>query len=135
MDYDFRLFRCGAEMRKEPGRCAQTHPAVNAAWLASIILAGLIATSIASAQTNDPAKRFVHLGKDGKLVYDSDTRGNRIPDFSYCGYRVGAAIPDAPVCATVSSKKGDNGSRIQTAINYVAQLEPNANGMRGVVLL
>src|SRR5262249_8686672 len=90
---------------------------------AAIVLAMLLAPSIASAQNGDPAKRFVHVGKDGKLVYDTDARGNRIPDFSYCGYRSGAAIPDVPVRVTVSAKHGDNGDRIQAAIDYVSRLE------------
>jgi hypothetical protein len=27
--------------------------------------------------------------KDGRLVYDADEKGNRVPDFSHCGYAGG----------------------------------------------
>lgn len=38
----------------------------------------------------------VTAGKDGRLVYTPDARGNRIPDYSYCGYMAGdSAIPVA----------------------------------------
>src|SRR5689334_8947570 len=44
----------------------------------------------------DPSRRFVYPGNDGKLIYDRDERGNRIPDFSFCGYMGGIALPDVP---------------------------------------
>jgi hypothetical protein len=84
----------------------------------------------------DPSRRFVYPGEDGKLVYDRDERGNRIPDFSHCGYGGGGmAIPDAPVRVTVQPVHGDNGPRIQAGIDYVSSLPADANGLRGTVLL
>src|SRR5881628_473503 len=74
--------------------------------------------------------------KDGHLVYDQDQRGNRVPDFSHCGYAGGdRPIPDAPVRVVVSPEKGDSTARIQKAIDYVASLPPDASGLRGAVLL
>src|SRR5262249_21280597 len=71
----------------------------------------------------DEPRHFVALDKDGKLHYEADARGNRIPDFSHCGYLGGGvALPDAPVRAVVAPAKGDNGPRIQAAIDYVSQL-------------
>jgi hypothetical protein len=71
----------------------------------------------------DPAQRFVYPGKDGKLVYDRDARGNRVPDFSHAGYAGGGvAIPDVPVRVTVPPTKGENGPRIQAAVDHVAGL-------------
>ncbi len=88
------------------------------------------------AQAADPSRRFVYLGADGKLVYDCDERGNRIVDFSHCGYAGGgSAIPDAPVRVVVPPACGDNGPRIQAAIDYVSTLPADASGLRGAVLL
>ena len=45
---------------------------------------------------------IISLGKDGRLAYDADERGNRVPDFSRCGYAGGdRAIPEAPVRVVV----------------------------------
>jgi hypothetical protein len=70
------------------------------------------------------------------LVYDADEHGNRVPDFSTCGYAGGdRQIPDAPVRVVVSPVQGDETARIQKAIDYVEGLTPDANGIRGAVLL
>jgi hypothetical protein len=84
----------------------------------------------------DPSRRFVYPGGDGKLVYDADEKGNRVPDFSHCGYRGGGvALPAVPVRVVVPPTKGDNGPRIQAAIDYVSGLPADADGIRGAVLL
>lgn len=78
----------------------------------------------------------VEQGKDGRLIYAADAAGDRIPDFSYCGYMASEkAIPNAPVRVVVPVKKGDATLPIQSAINYVASLQPDKNGIRGAVLL
>ena len=71
-----------------------------------------------------------------KLVYDRDELGNRIPDFSHCGY-AGADqnIPDVPARIFVKPGEGDDGLRIQAAIDSVAKLPIGADGFRGAVLL
>jgi hypothetical protein len=78
----------------------------------------------------------VQSGQNGRLVYAHDEQGNRIPDFSHCGY-AGAdrAIPDVPARVTVAPADGDDGSRIQAAINAVAGLPIGDDGFRGAVLL
>jgi hypothetical protein len=74
--------------------------------------------------------------QSGKLNYVPDSLGNRIPDYSYCGYMASEkAIPDAPVKVIVALKTGDATLRIQSAINYVASLPVDQNGLRGAVLL
>jgi hypothetical protein len=84
----------------------------------------------------DEPRRFVSLGPNEKLVYATDERGNRVPDFSHCGYQGGgAAIPDVPVRVVVAPVKGDNGARIQAAIDYVSRLPADGQGLRGAVLL
>lgn len=78
----------------------------------------------------------IFTGKDGKLNYTPDDRGNRIPDFSYCGYMAGGqAIPEAVVKVVVPVKDGDATLRIQSALNYVATLPLGKDGLRGAVLL
>ena len=79
---------------------------------------------------------LVATGKDGKLIYDADARGNRVPDFSSCGY-AGAdrEIPDAPVRVVVAPVPGDETDRIQRALDYVGSLPADAKGIRGAVLL
>jgi len=72
----------------------------------------------------------------GRLAYWADANGNRIPDFSGCGYAGGnRAIPDAPIRMVVAPVPGDCTKRIQSAIDHVATHAPDANGLRGAVLL
>ncbi|HLZ89787.1 MAG TPA: DUF6298 domain-containing protein, partial [Puia sp.] len=76
--------------------------------------------------------------KGGHLVYAADEKGNRIPDFSYCGYKGGdTSIPDVhiPIRVTVPQKDGDATFRLQAALDYVASLPADKNGIRGAVLL
>ena len=79
---------------------------------------------------------IISTGSDGHLVYGADEQGNRVPDFSSCGYAGGErSIPDAPVRVVVAPAPGDGTARIQKAIDYVAGLPADADGVRGAVLL
>ncbi len=90
------------------------------------------ATSV-EAETSPP---LVYLDESGKLVYVPDAKGNVIPDFSNAGYGGGGvAIPRVPVKAVVEPGPGDDGERIQAAIDRVSRMEPDADGHRGAVLL
>ncbi|HLP38237.1 DUF6298 domain-containing protein [Lacibacter sp.] len=72
----------------------------------------------------------------GKLIYTPDQLGNRIPDFSYCGYKASEQpIPNIDVKVVVPVKAGDATLRIQSALDYVGSLPADANGFRGAVLL
>jgi hypothetical protein len=84
-----------------------------------------------------PEKPVVPLSfEKGKLIYTPDSLGNRIPDFSYCGYKASEqSIPTIPVKVVVPVTKGDATLRIQSALDYVASLPLDANGFRGAVLL
>lgn len=84
-----------------------------------------------------PVKPLAPLYVDkGKLIYTADSLGNRIPDFSYCGYKASEqAIPNVPVKVVVPFTKGDATLRIQSALDYVAALPVDENGFRGAVLL
>lgn len=98
--------------------------------LALLPLILLLAAQSAFGQT------VVSIGADGRLAYALDEQGNRVPDFSNCGY-AGADrdIPTVPAKFLVLPAKGDDGARIQAAIDRVAKLPLDANGFRGAVRL
>jgi hypothetical protein len=78
----------------------------------------------------------VAADKGGKLIYAVAPNGDRIPDYSYCGYMASEKpIPDATIKVIVPVKAGDATLRIQAAIDYVASLPAGADGIRGAVLL
>ena len=57
-------------------------------------------------------------------------------DYSTCGYHASEqSIPDAAVRISLQAESGDNHARIQQALDYVAALKPDQNGLRGCVLL
>jgi hypothetical protein len=79
--------------------------------------------------------RLLRRDEQGRLIYIPDSKGNRVPDFSYVGYRNGEVdIPNVPVVKTLSPVSGDNRTRIQDAINEISNL-PLVNGFRGALLL
>jgi hypothetical protein len=79
---------------------------------------------------------LVSVGADGKLKYTPDAKGNIIPDFSAVGYRNGDVdIPNVAIVRTINSVAGDNTANIQNAINAIASLPLDANGIRGALLL
>lgn len=104
----------------------------------AVLAAAFLSTITVNAQKIKPVKPQPPLtvGKEGILLYLSDTLGNRIPDFSFCGYAASEKpIPDVAVAVTVPVKAGDATIRIQSAIDYVASLPLNKDGFRGAVLL
>src|SRR6516225_1500692 len=66
--------------------------------------------------------QWVHPGPDGKLVYKTTSRGDRIMDFSSAGYMGGGvALPYVAVKRTVKPSGGaDDTAAIQDAIDAVA---------------
>ncbi|MDD4968821.1 MAG: DUF6298 domain-containing protein [Paludibacter sp.] len=82
------------------------------------------------------AQKFPLQVKDGKISYSQDTKGNRILDFSYCGYKSSEQdIPNLKNVIFVPHTDGDATEIIQRAITYVSALKADARGYRGVVLL
>lgn len=79
---------------------------------------------------------WVRPGPDGRLVYKTTERDDRIMDFSYAGYGGGGvAIPDVPVKREVKPTGGeDDSATIQRAIDDVSKL-PIVDGFCGAVLL
>lgn len=92
-------------------------------------------TSLAQKGVKPPPAP-VFTGSDHQLQYTPDSLGNRVPDFSYCGYASGEkTIPDAPIRIVVPVTKGDATGHIQSAIDYVSSLPADKAGIRGAVLL
>ncbi len=99
-------------------------------------LVSLIGLADVHAAWDPRTRRPVSQGPNRRLVYSTDGQGNRIPDFSYCGYMAAERpIPDVPIRAVVPALLGDAAQRIQKAVDYVASLPADANGIRGAVLL
>lgn len=75
--------------------------------------------------------------KDGNISYETDARGNRLLDYSSCGYKNSSqAIPDVNnIVVYVPWKAGDNYERLQKAIDYAASLPEGKDGFRGTVLI
>lgn len=100
----------------------------------NLIVLLIVVTNVVTAA--DPSARFVFPDASGRLHYDVDARGNRILDFSHCGYGGGgAAIPDVPARVTVPPSDDDSTKRLQAALDQVSQLPADAQGIRGAVLL
>ncbi len=108
--------------------------------LIPLILACIAAAPDLAAQV--PNSKWVFPSAAGDLLYQIDERGQRIADFSDCGYR-GGTVPLPNVSAqidpsrwvNVSPGAGDDTALIQAAINSVAAMTPDADGWRGVVYL
>lgn len=80
--------------------------------------------------------RIVYYTADSTLSYVADAEGNRIPDFSYAGYKGGLEpIPEVPVVKVIYPIPGDNTAHIQAAIQEVGGLPLDSNGFRGAILL
>lgn len=71
------------------------------------------------------------------VLFASPASAQPVPmDFSTAGYATNErSIPNAPVRVVVAPIKGDETTHIQAAIDYVSSLTPDANGLRGAVLL
>lgn len=83
-----------------------------------------------------PTTSRVYPGTDGRLVYVADAQGNTIHDASHAGYGGGGVpLPSVPVRETIWPVAGDNVAHVQSAIDRVSALPPDANGFRGAVLL
>ena len=96
------------------------------------IITLLFATAIGMAAPRP--KPLVYTGADGKLKYISDKQGNRVIDFSYCGYEASEkTIPFVEAKVLVPVTDGDATTLIQRAIDYVGSLPKDKNGFRGAI--
>jgi len=84
-----------------------------------------------------PYSAWVFPGAGGRLDYKKDPRGNQVPDFSNAGYGGGGVpLPVVPTKMMLSPEPaGDDGARIQAALDAMGALPADANGIRGALLL
>lgn len=87
---------------------------------------------------------FSYSQEASKVVYDDngclrywvDQEENRIPDFSYAGYRQGDdSIPLIPTVMELDPIDGDNTNHIQDALDQLAERTLSPEGIRGAILL
>ncbi len=79
---------------------------------------------------------MVYYDDNNKLIYKHDTNNNRIPDFSYAGYRNGEfPIPDVSTVKEIGPIDGDNTAHIENALSEVGSMPVDSNGIRGALLL
>ena len=104
-------------------------------FLGAFLLSLLVSHPLA-AQGQDRSQRFLYPKSDGQLVYAPDALGNRVPDYSRCGFQSGnAPLPDVQAVVLIESMEGDATATLQKAIDYVSDLPLNMDGIRGAVLL
>jgi hypothetical protein len=98
-----------------------------------------------------PLSPLISMGSDGKLVYRPySDKGDQLMDWSHCGYKNSSVpLPRVPVVETLESLDGevtaaakleypmgrDSHARIQAALDKVGAKAPDADGIRGAVLL
>ncbi|MDR2907672.1 MAG: DUF6298 domain-containing protein [Bacteroidales bacterium] len=76
------------------------------------------------------------ITSEKKLEYRTFENGDRIPDYSFCGFLASEQpIPLIPTKVTVAVQDGDATARIQRAIDYVSSLSMDTAGFRGAVQL
>jgi hypothetical protein len=93
-------------------------------------------TVLHSPEIGGNESQVVYYGKDKKLEYVPDYKGNQILDFSNAGYQGGGVkIPDIQAAVVVEPGEGDDTARIQAAIDHVSTLPILENGFRGAVVL
>ena len=104
--------------------------------LAAILLLLTVVTAEAQVIVERGTSKVCSLDLSGKLVYSKDTKGNRLPDFSYVGYHSGErAIPHVPVRMTLEPTDGDDTRRIQDALDKLGTVPLDKTGFRGALLL
>ncbi len=98
--------------------------------------AGVFLFAAANAHFKTTPQSPVHITETGSLVYQSYPNGDRIPDFSFCGYRQSEyPIPRVSAKVYVPVVDGDATGVIQQALDYVASLPMGPDGFRGAVQL
>ena len=101
-----------------------------------MLVAIAVAVTAVSGAANQATSKWAYLDRQQRLHYATDGRGNRIMDFSYAGYKGGGVtLPAANVVTTLAPEAGDNGSRIQAALDEIARRPTDAAGIRGALLL
>ncbi len=98
----------------------------------SFVLLILFSITVNVAYSQDLSMQI----KDGNIIYIKDNRGNRVIDFSHCGYmNSNIEIPSVENIVFVPFQNEDASDIIQKAINDVEKLPINKKGFRGAILI
>lgn len=101
-----------------------------------LLSAGIFFSFHADAHFKTTPQSPVHITESGELAYSVYPNGDRVPDFSYCGYRQSQSrIPWVESKVYVPLVAGDATPVIQRALDYVASLPKDTSGFRGAVQL
>ncbi|UKM63813.2 DUF6298 domain-containing protein [Flavobacteriaceae bacterium GSB9] len=101
-----------------------------------VLLFVLACPSIAFVHFTTTKNSPIHITKTGQLEYKIEANGDRVPDYSYCGYKASeSSIPNIPVVLAIEETNEDATRLIQSAIDYVSNLPLNNHGFRGTILL
>jgi hypothetical protein len=103
-------------------------------YFPSLLLFSLVSLAAAQQRVAPPG------GGDPHMAMPTDRyvggQGAGVVDFSHAGYMANEQpLPNVPSRVVVPNAPGDDGMRIQAALDYVGGLEPDARGIRGAVLL
>ena len=91
----------------------------------------LILSALSSFTNGQWQSALVHYDSGNKLVYALDQEKNRIPDFSYAGFKNGESeIPNVPLLRTIPPITGDNTVHIQSVLDSLG-----TSGSPGALLL
>lgn len=101
-----------------------------------ILLTACLLFFCASSHAQSWQSDLVRVAPDGKITYNKDSDGFILPDFSHAGYGGGgAAIPKVETVMRIAPVAGDNTAHIQHAIDRLALMPANAEGIRGALLM
>lgn len=103
-----------------------------------LLLLLAIAPATLSAHFKTEKGMPVHITPDRHLEYGAYPNGDRVPDFSWCGYRHSETpIPFVKAVVRVAAPTEDTDATqlLQQAIDYVSLLPQQADGFRGAIEL
>jgi hypothetical protein len=101
-----------------------------------MLLAMILLIPVLGFSQGDWHSQYVKVGTNGKLVYQPDSLGNKVPDFSSVGFRKNRSpLPMVQVVKTVSATGENDQERIQSAIDEVSVMPIGKDGFRGAILL
>lgn len=96
----------------------------------------LVCSSCTLALAKGEDKKIPLQYQEGSMVYHADSLGNKIPDYSYSGYKASnEPIPFVEAKLVLQPTGGDDTENLQNAINYLSTFPLNEQGFRGAILL
>ncbi len=99
-----------------------------------IVACLLLVPNTVLAKKKPRPQPIIYHQANGELGYVVDQQGNRVVDFSYCGFEQSEKeIPFVEAKVLVQSTNEDATELIQNALNYVGSLPVDKNGFRGAI--